>query len=481
MLRKIGVGIVAAVLAVSVSVPPTVAVAVEAAELGNANGDLGSASEEGPLEDFLTGEEDGSSAEENASKPVSQGGASTDGLEDDLSFEEAVDEENGIPWVENGEGAAEIEEEGNFAVSEGEGFDDASDGWVQQGDSRYYIIDGVAVKGSLCIDGSWYRFDVSDGRMLTEWQSFDGKTYYYDPESGALTFRNRCIDGDWYWFDLTEGYMWTGSAYIDGAWYRYDLVDGRMLHGSQWIDGAWYRYDLVDGRMKHGWQDIDGHRYYYGPLDGKMRFGKQVIDGGNYRFHARQGYEVPYFRVYLDAGHGWNSSSSGQWDPGSLGVGGVEADLTAALVNDVAARCREKYGIEVVTHTDSSSVWYRKRQNQAVDEGCSTLVSVHFNAGGGSGYESYIHSYNSPEGSGAVQAIMHRHLGAGIGLKDRGMLRSELAVVGGYLPSTLLEICFIDNSFDMNAFREKRDRIVDELADGIYEMSLTDACIGSGF
>ena len=48
MLRKIGVGIVAAVLAVSVSVPPTVAVAVEAAELENANGDLGSASKEGP-------------------------------------------------------------------------------------------------------------------------------------------------------------------------------------------------------------------------------------------------------------------------------------------------------------------------------------------------------------------------------------------------------------------------------------------------
>ncbi len=397
-----------------------------------------------------------------------------------------------------------------------------ADGWADENGERYYYVAGERVKGSLFVDGGWYRFDLSDGHMLTGWQDIDGKRYFYG-DDGAMLFKNQFLGGSWYWFDMNEGFMWTGSANIYGRWYRYDLSDGHMLTGSQYIDGHWYRYepvegymlfgsqyidghwywydlaagmmltgsqyiygdwywyDLTEGMMLFGWQDIYGGAYFYDRMDGKMYFGKKVIDGQNYRFHARQGYLVPYFRLYLDAGHGWNSSTNGVWDSGAIGAQYIEAVLTAALVEDVAQTAREKYGVEVVTHTDKSSVNYKNRQSQAVDDGCSTLVSIHFNAMGGGGYESYIHSYNSPYGSAAVQGIMHRHLGMGIGLRDRGLLRAELAVVGGRLPSTLLEVCFIDNASDMMQFVARRAQVVDNLAKGIYELSKNDECIGSGY
>ena len=461
-------------------------------------------------------------------------GTVSDEEADDVLTEQ-VEPQNTVPVPFNSEGENEGQHEGN-SDREADGVvgeDVASaaplaeqgphaDGWADENGERYYYVAGERVKGSLFVDGGWYRFDLSDGHMLTGWQDIDGKRYFYG-DDGAMLFKNQFLGGSWYWFDMNEGFMWTGSANIYGRWYRYDLSDGHMLTGSQYIDGHWYRYepvegymlfgsqyidghwywydlaagmmltgsqyiygdwywyDLTEGMMLFGWQDIYGGAYFYDRMDGKMYFGKKVIDGQNYRFHARQGYLVPYFRLYLDAGHGWNSSTNGVWDSGAIGAQYIEAVLTAALVEDVAQTAREKYGVEVVTHTDKSSVNYKNRQSQAVDDGCSTLVSIHFNAMGGGGYESYIHSYNSPYGSAAVQGIMHRHLGMGIGLRDRGLLRAELAVVGGRLPSTLLEVCFIDNASDMMQFVARRAQVVDNLAKGIYELSKNDECIGSGY
>lgn len=397
-----------------------------------------------------------------------------------------------------------------------------SDGWALVDGCTYYYQAGVPVKGSLCVDGDWYRFDLQDGHMLTGWQDIDGQRYYYDPDTGKMLFRNQCIAGNWYWFDQSAGFMYTGSEYLDGNWYRYDLQDGHMLFGSQYIDGhwyyydssagfmhfgstlingkwywydlsqgfmlfgsqdiygSWYWYDLNEGYMRMGWQDIYGHKYYYDPSTGGMYFGKHLIDGVWYRFHARQGYQVTLYRVYLDAGHGWNSSNDGEWDEGAEGCGYSEANLTHDLVNDVAAVCRSRYGIEVVTHTDETSVNYRLRQSQAVDDGCSTLVSIHFNADGGTGYESYIHSYDSPAGSETVQDIMHAALGSAIGVPDRGKQEAPLALVGRYLPSTLLEVCFIDQQSDMDAYWANRAALVDSLAAGINEMQNHEECIGSG-
>jgi hypothetical protein len=55
-----------------------------------------------------------------------------------------------------------------------------------------------------------------------------------------------------------------------------------------------------------------------------------------------------------------------------------------------------------------------------------------------------------------------------------------LALVGRYLPSTLLEVCFIDQQSDMDSYWANRAALVDSLAAGINEMQNHEECIGSG-
>lgn len=356
----------------------------------------------------------------------------------------------------------------------------AINGWVDRDGQRYYYVDNEPVKGSKSIDEKWYRFDLSNGHLLRGSQCIDGKWYQYDSDLGFMLFGSQCIDSQWYRYDPYQGYLLFGSQYIDGRWYRYDPWQGFMLFGSQNIDASWYWYDDWQGFMRTGFRNIAEKQYYYDLLSGKMTLGKRYIEGSLYRFHAIQGYQVPNFRLYLDAGHGWNSSFPGQWDPGASGIGGKEANLTAALADDVARLCRERFGLDVYSNADTSAEHYTRRQRQAVDLGCSTFVSLHFNAGGSSGSESYVRDDVVPPGSIELRDIMHRYLVASVGLADRGKLDNDFAVVKGPLPSTLLEVCFIDNAFDMSQYNNNRDKIVLFLATAINEASKNETCIGSG-
>ncbi len=180
--------------------------------------------------------------------------------------------------------------------------------------------------------------------------------------------------------------------------------------------------------------------------------------------------------IYLDAGHGWGSSAPGVFDSGALGNGYREADLTAELVELTAQYALEQYGIAVYANigTASTGVAYWERQADALSRGCTSLVSIHFNASdtGGTGTESYIHSEKAAAGSSQLQSIMHKHLVAGLGITDRGKKQRALSVCNGSetgLAATLLEVCFIDNSYDINTYFAKKDRVARELAAGLYE------------
>lgn len=178
-------------------------------------------------------------------------------------------------------------------------------------------------------------------------------------------------------------------------------------------------------------------------------------------------------KIYLDAGHGIGSSAKGVYDSGAVGNGCEEAKLTADLVTLTAKYARELYGLDVHTNVDAN-VEYWNRQTDAKEHGCTSLVSFHFNAsdGGGTGSESYIHNRNAAKRASELQSIMHKSLVKGIGLRDRGMKSAGLAVCSGAgtgLPGVLLEICFIDNSYDMKQYQAKKDALARELAAGLFE------------
>lgn len=177
--------------------------------------------------------------------------------------------------------------------------------------------------------------------------------------------------------------------------------------------------------------------------------------------------------IYLDAGHGMGSSNRGQYDSGAIGNGYEEAKLTEELVKLTAQYARDLYGMDVYVNV-GDGVQYWNRQAAAKEEGCTSLVSIHFNAsdGGGTGTETYIHNSSAADGSSRLQSIMHRHLVDGVGLRDRGKKKAALSVCNGNstgIPATLLEVCFIDNAYDMNMYEKNKDRIARELAEGLYD------------
>lgn len=178
-------------------------------------------------------------------------------------------------------------------------------------------------------------------------------------------------------------------------------------------------------------------------------------------------------KIYLDAGHGVGSSAKDVYDSGACGNGYEEAKLTSELVTLTAKYARELYGLDVYSNVDSN-IEYWNRQADAKEHGCTSLVSIHFNASdaGGTGTESYIHSRNAAAKADELQSIMHKSLVKGTGLRDRGMKSAGLAVCSGAgtgLPGVLLEICFIDNSYDMKQYQAKKDGVARELAAGLFE------------
>lgn len=178
------------------------------------------------------------------------------------------------------------------------------------------------------------------------------------------------------------------------------------------------------------------------------------------------------FKVYLDAGHGYNSNGDGKVDVGAVAFGYRECDLTTDLVNRVRAQL-DKLGIEYYVGYGKS---YWSRHQDAVNMGCSTFLSIHFNAAGGRGTESYIHSYNAAKGSAVFQSVMHPYLVSGTGLPDRGRKDAEFAVCGGRLPSVLCEVAFIDNIADMNTYGSRKDTVARQLAQGLKTASNNSAC-----
>ncbi|MEG2533690.1 MAG: N-acetylmuramoyl-L-alanine amidase, partial [Gordonibacter sp.] len=174
---------------------------------------------------------------------------------------------------------------------------------------------------------------------------------------------------------------------------------------------------------------------------------------------------IPGIKVYVDAGHGWNDSNNGAYDPGASSGGFQEAALTKELAGMVSQILKNSYGIDVFLNDDGG--WYKLRHAEAIAQGCDAIVSLHFNAGGGTGTESLIHNYNAAPFSSNWQRRIHPYLCNTVGLVDRGMKTQEVAILGGRLPSTLLEICFIDNGSDMSQYQRNKVQIAQGIAEGI--------------
>ena len=178
------------------------------------------------------------------------------------------------------------------------------------------------------------------------------------------------------------------------------------------------------------------------------------------------------FKLYLDAGHIVGKEG---YDSGAVGNGYTEAQLTSDLTNRICRICVNEYGLDIVDGK-TFGISYERRTGKAVELGCTALISIHFNAGGGSGYMSIVGgSSKRNENSLTLTSIMHAHLGSAMnGLNNYGIsTRDDLAIPNdSRIAATLLEVAFIDQSYDMQVYNSRRDAVARQLADGILEASM---------
>lgn len=371
----------------------------------------------------------------------------------------------------------------------------AGDGW-----NAYALEDGTILRGTLSFTGDDGRAYVyladNDGRLAAPgWVVSDAygqglQRYWVDADELAAVVGYFRAEGNVY-FGTEAGYVLRGKlSFEDGV----QLADNDGKLAENLFEEGWVVTGVFDGgnAQRYYLVSAGGHLYaevglfeasingtqssFYG-VEGEgyvLRNARIKIDGKSYDADNDGVLVVAKVRVYLDAGHGMGSSYVGSWDPGANGCGYDEANLTRELVDMVASIVRDTYGIEVVTNGE---IPYRERQAEAEALGCTFFVSIHFNAtyggwgGTASGTESYIHSVHAAPGSDVLQDVMHRHLVSGTGLSDRGQHEEQFAVCGGNVPATLLEVCFIDNSYDMSQYQARKQFVAEQIAAGINEFA----------
>lgn len=158
-------------------------------------------------------------------------------------------------------------------------------------------------------------------------------------------------------------------------------------------------------------------------------------------------------RIFIDPGHGGS-------DPGAVANGLYEKDLTL----DIALRLRdillgEYTGVEVrMSRETDTTVSLEQRVQMANSWGADYFLSIHINAGGGTGFESYIYTSALPA-SVTYQNIIHPEIVAATGFYDRGKKRANFYVLRATtMPALLTENGFIDNANDAAKLKDPNFR-----------------------
>lgn len=120
--------------------------------------------------------------------------------------------------------------------------------------------------------------------------------------------------------------------------------------------------------------------------------------------------------IVIDPGHGGS-------DPGAVGNGLVEKEITLRIAQNME-QYLSKYNAEVIlTRKTDIYVSLSDRANIANKLKADYFISIHVNAGGGSGFETYIHISKNPYTVKLQRTVHNRIIDylSTMGIPDRGM------------------------------------------------------------
>ncbi|MDY7223991.1 N-acetylmuramoyl-L-alanine amidase [Halalkalibacterium halodurans] len=147
-------------------------------------------------------------------------------------------------------------------------------------------------------------------------------------------------------------------------------------------------------------------------------------------------------KIFIDPGHGGS-------DPGAVANGLREKDLTLAIAKALKKYLEQFEGIEVrLSREDDRFLSLAERTRLANEWGADIFISIHINAGGGTGFETFVFT-NASSKSVAYQNVIHEEIMKVMGVTDRGKKRANFAVLRtSRMPAILTENLFIDRASD---------------------------------
>ncbi|MBB6284572.1 N-acetylmuramoyl-L-alanine amidase family protein [Geobacillus subterraneus] len=150
-------------------------------------------------------------------------------------------------------------------------------------------------------------------------------------------------------------------------------------------------------------------------------------------------------KIFLDPGHGGN-------DTGAVGNGLQEKDITLFIALEMSRLLQSEYeGVSVqLSRTKDETVSLDERTERANRWGADLYVSIHVNAGGGTGYEDYIyHELSEHSRTARIRDVLHEEVIRATRFRDRGKKKANFHVLRETTMSAVLtENGFIDHEED---------------------------------
>lgn len=168
------------------------------------------------------------------------------------------------------------------------------------------------------------------------------------------------------------------------------------------------------------------------------------------------------FNIFIDPGHGGD-------DPGAVSRGLREKDLTLKVALKIKQILEKRYkGLMVKLSRESDeTIPLKERTEMANKWPADYLISIHFNAGGGTGFESFTYNkeYANKSKTNDFRDIVHDEIVKETGFKNRGKKEANLHMLReSAMSAVLTENGFIDHKHDV--IKLMNDFFLDKIARG---------------
>ena len=157
----------------------------------------------------------------------------------------------------------------------------------------------------------------------------------------------------------------------------------------------------------------------------------------------------------------------GDGDPGAIGNGYKERDLTLEVTNLLDAQHEN-------IHAYTAHNVYAQGNLATIAKGYETVTEIHFNAFNktAKGTEVLIHSAYEPDGVDTkIFNVLSKYF-QNRGIKKRSDLGNMNIAYNKGINYRLVEVCFIDNAEDIKIYQANKNKIAKEIAEAILGMTL---------